>query len=288
MGVLKKAVMEHTIILKDVIKRDDQVVAGYETVTGGSFSLEGKTAVVTGGGRGIGRAIAIGLARFGADIAVVDVHRESAWETVGMIRDIGKRSQAYLADVSDYERTSAMMEEIYQEFSAIDILVNNAGVGSDSSFPEVSLEEWDRVIKINLGSVMNCSKAAARYMIRQEKGAIINMGSSLPSRAAIFNCLGGSPEYCVSKAGVQALTRSAAQFMAAKGIRVNAVAPGPVDSPMHASRREALAGELPRIPLGRIQNCEDMIGPVVFLASEAARFVTGQTIHVNGGMLMAD
>lgn len=280
--------MEHTILLEDVIKRDDQVVAGYEAITNDIFSLAGKTAVVTGAGRGIGRAVAIGLAKFGADVAIADINEETAEITAELVRAVGRKAEIYLSDVSDYDKTETMMEEIHNKFTSVDILVNNAGIGSGSSFPEVTPEEWERVLKMNLGSVYNCSKAAARYMIEQKKGSIINIGSSLSSRAALMNCLGGSPEYCVSKAGVQALTRSAAQFMAAKGVRVNAVAPGPVDSPMHISRREELAAELCRIPLGRIQNCDDLVGPIVFLASEAARFVTGQTIHVNGGLLMAD
>jgi len=280
--------MKNTIIMKDVIKRDDQVVAGYEEITDELFSLRGKIAVVTGAGRGIGRAIAIGMAKFGADIAIVDIDEGSAEETNKMVKTIGRSSEVFIADVSSYEATVDMMAKIYTKFRRIDILVNNAGVGSDGSFPEVEPEEWNRILEINLGSVYNCSKAASIYMIQQEKGNIINMGSSLSSRAAVMNCLGGSSEYCVSKAGIQALTRSSAQFMAGKGVRVNAVAPGPVDSPMHALRRNELAYELPRVPLGRIQNCDDIVGPIVFLASEAARFITGQTIHVNGGILMVD
>lgn len=278
----------NTIITDKVIKRDDQIIAPYSPIDDRIMSLDGKRAVVTGGGSGIGRAIAIGLSKFGASVAVVDLNRVSAEETAKHIVSMGGKSHSFEADVSDLSSVSRMIDEAMSVFGGIDILVNNAGIGSGNDFPDVSPKEWQRVIKINLDSVFYCTKLVSEIMIKQKSGAIINIGSSLSSRGAALNCSGGSAEYCVSKSGVQALTRSAAQYLAPKGIRVNSVAPGPCDSPMHSERREALAAELGRVPLGRIQVCDDLVGPVVFLASDAARFVTGQTLHVNGGLLMVD
>ena len=280
--------MEHTIIKPDIICRDDQVVASHAPISGDIFCLKGKVAVVTGAGQGMGRAIAEGLGKFGASIAAVDVNSASAQETAEIIKGLGVDAQGYAADIGDEEAVNQLMQQVNDCFGHIDILVNNAGIGSGSDFPDVDTATWDRTMKINLDGTFYCSRAVAKYMVNQNGGSIVNVGSSLSSRAAVLNCLGGSPEYCVSKAGIQALTRSMAQFLAKNGVRANAVAPGPVDSPMHANRREALASELPRVPLGRIQNCDDIVGPIVFLVSEAARFITGQTIHVNGGMLMID
>lgn len=270
------------------IMRDDQVVANYNPVGLESFSLRGKVAVVTGAGQGMGRALALGLAAAGADVAVVDLNRASAEGVAREAGDRGVRAQAFELDVSCEQGVDRAFTQIRDALGSIGILVNNAGIGSASAFPEMEYAEWQRVFRINLDSVFLCTRAAARQMISAGGGAVINIGSSLSSRAAMMNCLGGSPEYCAAKAAVQAFTRSCAQFLARDGVRVNCISPGPVDSPMHALRREALAGEIVRIPLGRIQVCDDIVGPAVFLASDAARFVTGQNLHVNGGLLMVD
>lgn len=280
--------MEHTIIKPEVIMRDDQTVASYAPINENIFSLKGQTAVVTGAGQGMGLAIATGLAKFGANIAAVDVNADSAEKVAQSIRALGVEAEGYAVNIGDKSAVDALMEKVQICFGHIDILVNNAGVGSASDFPNVDAQTWLKVMKVNLDGTFYCTQAACKYMAAQKHGSIISIGSSLSSRAAVLNCLGGSPEYCVSKSGVQTLMRSVAQFMAKDGIRANAVAPGPVDSPMHANRREALASELPRVPLGRIQNCDDVVGSIIFLASEASRFITGQTIHVNGGMLMVD
>lgn len=268
--------------------RDDQTVAGFDKITDKIFSIKDMTAIVTGAGSGMGRAIALGMAEMGANIAVFDMNTEAIKNVLTELEAKGIKAKGYAVDISKEEQIQSAVDKVHADFERIDILVNNAGIGSDSSFPEVKNETWDKVLNINLNGTMHCSKAVCTYMIKAQKGSIINIGSSLSSRAAVLNCLGGSPEYCVSKAGVQALTRSMAQFLAKDGIRVNALAPGPVDSPMHKHRRRGLVSELPRVPLGRIQNCDDIVGSVVFLASEASRFITGQTIHVNGGMLMID
>lgn len=170
----------------------------------------------------------------------------------------------------------------------IDILVNNAGILSSTQFPSITINEWHRMLKTNLDSVFYCSKVVSEHMIEHKSGSIVNIGSSLSSRGGTFNFSGGGPDYVTSKAAIQALSRSMAQFLAPYGVRVNTLSPGPVDSPMHSGHRNLILKFIPYIPLGRLQVCDDLVGPLVFLVSDASRFITGQNLHVNGGMIMID
>mgnify|MGYP002619731712 CR=1 FL=1 len=267
---------------------ENQVIAPTNPLHENIFKLDGVKAIVTGGGNGMGRAISLGLAMFGADVAIADINLANAEETVKLIKEKGREAIAIQMDVSKYEQAEEMAKTVIDKFGRIDLLVNNAGILSQTDITNIKNEEWERMMAINLDGVYYCSKAVVDQMVKQKSGSIINMGSSWSSRAAVFNFSGGGPDYCTSKAAVQALTRSMAQALAKHGVRVNAIAPGVVDTPMHAFHRETLDQWIQYTPLGRLQVADDVVGPIVFLASEAARFVTGQTLHVNGGMLMVD
>lgn len=255
-----------------------------------TLTLENKVAIVTGSGRGMGESIAYGLAEMGAIVVSSDIDAESAEKTAAGIREKGGRAISKPIDIGDEYIVAAFMEEVTEEFGRIDILVNNAAildVGS-RSFPEMTVEGFARTISVNLTGVYICSRYAALQMCRQNSGSIISIGSNA-SRAAVLNMNWGSPAYAASKAGVHALTRSMAQNVAKYGVRVNCVAPGAVDTPMHAHHRDWLLTTYNNlIPLGRISVADDVVGMVCFLATDAAAFVTGQSIHVNGGILMAD
>ncbi len=255
-----------------------------------TFTLEGKVAVVTGSGRGMGESIAYGLSEMGATVISSDIDLEAAEKTAANIREKGGKAVSRMIDISKEDVVEAFMEDVVREFGHLDILVNNAAildVGS-RSFPEMTVEGFRRTISVNLTGVYICSRYAAIHMCRQNSGSIINIGSN-SSRGAVLNMAWGSPAYAASKAGVHALTRSMAQNVAKYGVRVNCVAPAAVDTPMHAHHREWLLDTYNNlVPLGRVSVADDIVGMVCFLATDAAVFVTGQSIHVNGGILMAD
>jgi len=267
---------------------ETRVIANVPEINKNLFSLRDKVAVITGAGRGMGQAIALGLATFGANIVATDIDLESASKTAEQVEAVGRRSIALRHDVRRAEDAAAVIENTVRVFGRIDILVNNAGILSRSDFLSNTLEQWNKLMDINLNGVYNCAKAVAGQMIRQKSGCMINIGSSFSSRAAAFNMGGGSPDYCTSKAAIQALTRSIAQNLAPYGIRANAVAPGIVDSPMHTDHRNAILHYAQKTPMGRLQDVSDVVGTIIFLSSDAAVYITGQTIHVNGGMLMVD
>lgn len=253
-----------------------------------AFDLTGKTAIVTGAARGIGRAYALGFADAGANVVIADLNEEGAGRVASELEQTGGHAFALRVDHTDADAVDRMVEATLKQFGAIDVLLNNAGVLSNSDFYDMTLEEWDRVMDINLRGPLLCMKAVMPHMVERQTGSVINMGSSWSSRAAVFNQDGGGPDYCASKAAIQALTRSAAQDSAKFGVRVNAIAPGAVDTPMHEHHRDFLFQYEQYIPLGRMQVADDLVGTAIYLASDASRYVTGQTIHVNGGMLMVD
>jgi 3-oxoacyl-[acyl-carrier protein] reductase len=244
--------------------------------------LTGKVAIVTGGSRGIGRAVSLRLARAGADVAVVFAgNREKAEAVVGEIQEMGRRSVAIQADVSQAEQVDAMVKQVVEAFGRIDILVNNAGITRDNLLLRLKEEDWDAVLSTNLKGVFLCTKAVTRQMMKQRFGRIINISS-------VVGLIGnpGQANYVAAKAGVIGLTKTAARELASRGITVNAVAPGFIETDMTAvlgeETREQMLGQ---IPLGRFGSAEDVAGAVAFLASDDAAYITGQTLNVDGGMV---
>lgn len=247
------------------------------------FELNGQVAVVTGGGRGLGEAIALAIARSGANVAVVSRTRSQIEETACEIKALGQSALAVVADVAKLEDVQLMVNKVAQRFGRIDVLVNAAGVNQRAPSLDVSPELWERILSINLRGTFFCCQAAATYMIQQNGGAIVNIASitssvGIPSLAP----------YAASKAGVEALTRVLAAEWAPHGVRVNAVAPGYFRTEMTKSLFEDVDWVdrlLARIPLGRAGLPEDLAEAVVFLVSPAARYVTGQVVTVDGGFL---
>jgi 3-oxoacyl-[acyl-carrier protein] reductase len=245
--------------------------------------LQGKIALVTGASRGIGRAIALELARQGAKVAVNYAGSEAkANEVVTEILEMGGEAFAIQADVSKAEAVEHMVKEVLDRFGRIDILVNNAGVTRDNLIMRMKEEEWDEVININLKGVFNCTKAVTRPMMKQRYGRIINI-------ASIVGVSGnpGQANYVAAKAGVIGLTKTTAKELASRNITVNAIAPGFITTDMTDKLTEEVRGEmLKQIPLARFGEPKDIAGVVAFLASDIASYITGQTIHVDGGMVM--
>ena len=245
--------------------------------------LEGKTAVVTGAGRGIGRAIALRLAAEGATVIVnYNGSAKRAEEVVNEITACGGHAEAIQCSVSDFESVAAMMDGVIKKYGSIDILVNNAGITKDNLLMKMSEGDFDAVIDTNLKGVFNCMKHVARQMIKQRGGRIVNISS-------VSGVLGnaGQANYCAAKAGVIGLTKSFAREVASRGVTVNAVAPGFIETEMTEVLSDAVkAGATEQIPMKHFGTTEDIAGPVTFLASGAAGYITGQVICVDGGMAM--
>ena len=253
------------------------------------FDISGKVAIVTGGASGIGRAIALALAESGANVVIADRALDGAEEMAREIESAGGKAIATKTDVTDSKEVEQMVQRTIEKFGKIDILINNAGIIARSSVMDMTEEELDRTFEVNLKGVVLCSQAVARHMIEQKSGKIVNMGSSLSSRASVCNLSGGGADYCASKAAVQAFTRALAMELGPYGINVNAVAPGTTNTPMHEGLWEMATIYFQNsVPLGRLAEPEDIADVVVFLVTDAARFITGQTIHVNGGQIMVD
>lgn len=246
--------------------------------------LTNKTAVVTGASRGIGRSIAIDLAKNGANVVVNYSGNEAkANEVVDEIKALGQQAFAVKADVSNAEEVQALMKQAIDTFGSIDILVNNAGITKDNLLMRMKENEWDDVININLKGVFNCTKAVTRQMMKQRGGRIINL-------ASVVGVCGnpGQANYVAAKAGVIGLTKTTAKELATRHITVNAVAPGFISTDMTDKLDENVQTEmLKQIPLARFGAPEDISNVVVFLASEGAGYITGQTIQVDGGMVMS-
>ncbi|MCP1533748.1 3-oxoacyl-[acyl-carrier-protein] reductase [Bacillus velezensis] len=245
--------------------------------------LNEKTAVVTGASRGIGRAIALDLAKNGCNVVVNYSGNEAkANEVVDEIKSLGRNAIAVKADVSNSEEVQNMMKEAVVAFSSIDILVNNAGITKDNLLMRMKENEWDDVININLKGVFNCTKAVTRQMMKQRSGRIINVSS-------IVGVSGnpGQANYVAAKAGVIGLTKSSAKELASRNITVNAIAPGFISTDMTDKLSKEVQDEmLKQIPLARFGDPSDISSVVTFLASEGSRYMTGQTLHIDGGMVM--
>lgn len=248
-----------------------------------TLSLENKVAVVTGASRGIGRAIAIELARRGAAV-VVNYNRsaEAAAEVVVRIRQEGGRAEAFQADVSDFQQAQALIKFAIDTFGDLHILVNNAGITRDQVIMLMSEEDWDEVIRVNLKSTFNCSKAAVRHMMRKRYGRIINITSVAGQMGNA-----GQTNYAASKAGQIGFTKALAREVAARNITVNAIAAGYIETDIWANVPEAMREQVLRlIPLGRKGEPEEIAYAVAFLASDQAAYITGQVLGVDGGMAM--
>jgi len=245
--------------------------------------FEGKSAIVTGASRGIGREIAILLGNEGARVAVnYSGSKEKAEEVVELIKQSGGDAFAIQANVSDAEQVKQMIDETLKTFGSIDMLVNNAGITRDNLLMRMKEDEWDDVIDINLKGVFLCTKAVTRQMMKQRAGKIVNL-------ASIVGVIGnpGQANYVAAKAGVIGLTKTTARELATRNITVNAVAPGFITTDMtDALPKDVKEQMLGSIPLGKLGSAQDVAGAVAFLLSDDANYITGQTIHVDGGMVM--
>jgi len=230
------------------------------------MQLEGKVALVTGASRGIGKSIALLLASRGADIAINYAgNTEAAEKTKAEVEALGRKAILVKTDVADAEACAAMIDEVVKTFGRIDILVNNAGITRDGLLMRMKEADWDAVLATNLKSVFNCTKAAVKYMMKARSGRIVNISSVV---GAMGNA--GQANYAAAKAGILGFTKATAKEVAARGITVNAVAPGFIATD----------------PMGRLGDPEDIAKAVAFLVSDEAAYITGQTLHVNGGMFM--
>ncbi|MHC1762636.1 MAG: SDR family NAD(P)-dependent oxidoreductase [Negativicutes bacterium] len=245
--------------------------------------LKGKTAIVTGSGRGIGRAIALALAQQGANLVVNDVNMENAQKVVGEIEATGRTAITVQADVTEESQVNAMMASCIDRFGRIDILVNNAGIIQTAPVTEITGDDWDRIMKVNLKGVFICCKAALPAMMAQRSGKIINIASVAGKRGG---GLLGNSSYSASKGGVIAFTKSLAREAGQYGINVNAITPAFTDTDMTRSiDPEKKAFIIKMVPLGRVGQPEDIAGAVVFLASSQSDYMTGEMMDVDGGLM---
>jgi 3-oxoacyl-[acyl-carrier protein] reductase len=243
--------------------------------------LEGKTAVITGAARGIGRQIAVSMAKEGANIAFTDLKMDENMESLEKeLNGMGIKAKAYASDASDFDDTNKVAAEIHKEFGSIDILVNNAGITRDTLLMRMNEETWDMVIKVNLKSVFNFTKAVQMFMLKQKSGSIINMSSVVGVSGNA-----GQANYSASKAGIIGFTKSVAKELGSRGIRCNAIAPGFIITDMTAKLSDEVKEQwIKGIPLRRGGTPEDVANTCIYLGSELSSYVSGQVINVCGGM----
>jgi len=244
----------------------------------------GRVVVITGGSRGIGRAIALQFAGEKANIIIVhyDPDESAAGETVKMLQERGATAESHKIDVSSRDDVIALVKDVTSRYGKVDVLVNNAGITRDNLLLRMSEKDWDLVLNVNLKSVFNCTQAVLKPMMKQRYGAIVNISS-------VVGQIGNASQvnYSASKAGIMGFTKSIAREMASRNITVNAVAPGYIETEMtNALPEDVKQAFMSQIPLGRLGSTEDVAGTVYWLCSDAARYITGQVIHVNGGMFM--
>ncbi len=245
--------------------------------------LEGKTAIVTGAARGIGKSIAIRFAQEGCNVAFTDlVINEAAQETEKELEALGVKAKGYASDASNFEDTQKVVAEIVKDFGQVDVLINNAGITKDTLLMRMTEEQWDAVINVNLKSVFNFTKAVQPTMLRQRSGSIVNMSSVVGVSGNA-----GQANYAASKAGMIGFTKSVAKELGSRGIRSNAIAPGFIITEMTGKLPEDVKKDWEaKIPLKRGGTPEDVANICVFLGSDLSAYVSGQTIHVCGGMNM--
>ena len=243
--------------------------------------LENKTAIVTGSAKGIGKGIATEFAKQGATVVINHCgSKEAALKTVEEIKAFGGKAIPYQADISDYEMSKKMMDDIIKEYGAIDILVNNAGITRDNLILRMSESEFDDVIRTNLKGTFNCIKHVTKYMLKNKSGKIINISS-----ISGVNGIAGQANYSASKAGIIGLTKSFAKEMSSKGININAIAPGFIETDMTKVLNDKYVEEIVNtIPSKRVGRPEDIAKAALFLASDMSDYITGQTLMVDGGL----
>lgn len=243
--------------------------------------LEGKTAVITGGSRGIGKGIALRFAAEGANIAITNIMDNDEFQaTVSEIAALGVKAKGYVSDASVFADAENVIDEIVKDFGTVDILVNNAGITRDTLLMRMTEEQWDQVLTVNLKSVFNLTKAAIRPMMKQKSGSIVNMSSVVG-----VNGNAGQANYSASKAGIIGFTKSVAKELGSRNVRCNAIAPGFILTEMTSKLPEDVKSDwISKIPLRRGGLPEDVANVALFLASDLSSYVTGQTIHVCGGM----
>ncbi len=243
------------------------------------MNFENQTVLITGGGRGIGETIALKFATLGADIALLDSNPNFD-NIIKSTKLLGSKCITFQADVTDFESIDAILKKISEEQGGISILVNNAGITKDELFMRMKPEQWSKVIDVNLNGIFNVTKAVIRQMIKQRFGRIINISSVVG-----FTGNPGQVNYSSTKSAIIGFTKSLAREVGSRGITVNAVAPGFIDTPMtqilNENQREVITKQ---IPLGRMGSAEDIANSVAFLASKEASYITGSILHVNGGM----
>ncbi len=245
-------------------------------------NFENKVVIVTGSARGIGFAIAETFAENGATSIILDLFQDAVDEAVKKITDKGLKAFGYVADITDSELIGNLFKEIFQKFGKIDILINNAGITKDGLLMKMKEADWDAVINVNLKGTFICTQKVCRYMMKQRKGVILNISS-------VVGIMGnaGQANYAASKGGIITLTKSAAKEFASRNIRVNAIAPGFIETEMTAQLpKEIVDKYLEAIPLRHIGTSKDVANLCLFLASKEADYITGQTIQVDGGLIM--
>ena len=249
------------------------------------MKLEGKIAIVTGAGRegkGIGRFVSLALAAEGADIVIADYVPEAAEIVANEVKSLGRKAIAVQANVANPADCEAIAQKTLDEFGQIDILINNAGITRDALIPRMSEQDWDAVIDTNLKGTFNCTKAVTRTMLKQRSGKIVNV-------ASVMGIIGnpGQANYSASKAGIIGLTKTTAKELGSRGINVNAIAPGFIQTAMTDGLSESVRNTIAsQIPLNRLGTSEDVARLVLFLCTDDSSYITGQVINVDGGMVM--
>lgn len=243
--------------------------------------LEGKKALITGAGRGIGRQIALNMVKEGADVIVIDLFKERVDETASMARELGGKAYAGACDIGNYAETEKCLNALVEEAGGLDILVNCAGIFKEAYFVDMTPEQWNETITVDLTSAYNVTHSVIQHLIKA-KGSVVNIAS----QDAFYGCIGYA-HYGAAKAGIVGLTRTLARELGPEGVRFNVVAPGITATEMTRDRIETgRQGYLDKLPVGRIGEPDDIAYSVIFLASEKSGYITGQVIHCNGGMYL--
>lgn len=246
------------------------------------MEFKGKNVIVTGGIKGIGKSIALNFAKEGADIIIFDMIEEGKEELKGLAENYGVKFEYFKVDVSNYSEVEKVVDLLIEKYQKIDFLINNAGITKDNLLISMQENDWDKVISVNLKGTFNCSKNVVKYMIKKRYGSIVNISS-------VIGIMGnkGQSNYAASKAGIIGFTKSLAKEVGLRNIRVNAIAPGFIETDMTKVLPQEVINEYSRlIPMGRMGKPDDVANLSLFLCSERSSYITGQVIHCDGGMLM--
>ena len=246
------------------------------------YNMKNKVVLVTGSGRGIGFGIAKTFAEMEAITVILDINQEIVDNAVAELKQAGFNAHGYVLDVTNSELVGSVFKQINKDFGSLDVLINNAGITKDNLLMRMKESEWDAVINVNLKGTFNCTQKICRYMMKQKNGVILNI-------ASVIGIMGnaGQANYAASKGGIIALTKSTAKELASRNVRANAIAPGFIETDMTASLSpEVVENYAKAIPLGKMGHAEDIANLCLFLASDGAKYITGQTINVDGGLIM--